>query len=47
MSGFPIAQILATIILVLITKDVNVLLQLGFFLNMVSFCLCMLMPESP
>lgn len=47
MSGFPIAQILSSIILTTFTKNVNVLLQMGFFLNLVSFSLGLLMPESP
>lgn len=47
MSGFPIAMLLSTAMLAFITQDVLKLLQLGFFLNLLSMFLCFILPESP
>lgn len=46
MVGFPIAQILSTLILIYSRETVN-LLYVGFFFNAITFCVCLAIPESP
>lgn len=46
MAGFPIAQILSTLILIYSRETAN-LLYVGFFLNVLTFSICLVIPESP
>ena len=47
MAGFPIAQLISTFMLYYCTRDTIDLLCVGFFLNTVTFCVCLVIPESP
>jgi hypothetical protein len=47
LTGYPLAIITSSFVLVFVSRDVGTLLQLGFFLNIIFYSIAMLIPESP